>query len=155
MSTGSQVPETNNRTCFMTWCSGRCQVIKMCFQVSQNIWCIHGLFKGTNNSPGMRIGSPYTSSAGVACRSSFQTALSPSKTAGKASNQVSLWHSSAALSCLCRRSTKPLEAGWYGVVQRFSSQDSHQFLKQGCCELSSLIGGDSRWYSIPRYPVSN
>jgi hypothetical protein len=76
-----------------------------------------GFAAGVNSSPGIRRGSPYTSSATDACRSALYAVRTPSRTNGSASVHCwSAWHMMAAFSVRWKRSTRPLAAGCWAVV---------------------------------------
>jgi hypothetical protein len=71
------------------------------------------LVVGFSSSPGTRRGSPYTSSATDACRSSLKAVRMPSRKIGSASvHRCSAWHMIAAFSVRWKRSTRPFAAGW-------------------------------------------
>ena len=67
---------------------------------------------GTSSSPGIRRGSPYTSSAADDCKSSLYTVRMPRRTIGNASvHDVHSWLMIAVLRVRWSRSTRPLAAG--------------------------------------------
>jgi hypothetical protein len=67
---------------------------------------------GVSSSPGIRKGSPYTSSATDACRSALNDVRMPRRTRGGASVQCwSAWHMMAVFSVRWNLSTSPLAAG--------------------------------------------
>jgi hypothetical protein len=77
------------------------------------------LVVGVSSSPGTRRGSPYTSSAKNACRSSLQAVRMLSRTVGSASvHRWSVWHMIAAFSVRWKGSTRPFAAGNVGLCPR-------------------------------------
>jgi hypothetical protein len=73
---------------------------------------------GVSSSQCILRGSPYTSSATEACRSSLYAVRIPRRTKGSASVHCwSAWYMMAAFSVRWKRSTSPLAAGLYAVFR--------------------------------------
>jgi hypothetical protein len=77
-----------------------------------------GSAAGVGSSLGILRGSPYTSSATDARRSSLNAVRIPRKTRGSASVHCwSAWHMMAAFGDRWKRSASPLAAGWWAVAR--------------------------------------
>jgi hypothetical protein len=73
---------------------------------------------GVSSSPGILRGSTYTSSATDACTPALNYVWMPRGARGSASvDGWSAWHMMAAISVRCKRSTSPLDVGWWAVVE--------------------------------------
>jgi hypothetical protein len=113
-----------------------------------------GSAAGVSSSPGIRRGSPYTSSATDPPRSVLYDVQIPRRTSGSASVHCwSAWHMTAAFRVRWKRSTKPLAAGWWAVV--LESQIPHILASSGRIATRVLVSGDCLRVTEAGYTAGN
>jgi hypothetical protein len=104
---GRRVCSSRSR-CAQMWPGGGIGLRRAIYLRSSVMRCAGstGSVVGVSNSPGILSGSPYTSSATDACRSSLNAVPFPRRTRGSASIQCwSAWHMMAAFIVRWKRST--------------------------------------------------